>query len=66
MTWETRYTSPGAAFQREKAKTRGPNLLIVSGKQFCEHGQHYVPRVRYATSKGWMCEECRKALKDAA
>lgn len=58
--WEARFTSPGAQLQRAQAKAKGPNLTIVPGKQFCEHGQHYVPRVPYATCKGWMCDECRK------
>ena len=59
-SWETRYTSPGAQLQRERSKV--PNAYIPSGKQYCEHGQHYVPRVPYVTRKGWMCDECRRAL----
>lgn len=64
--WEVRYTSPGSQLQRERERNKGPNLLIVPGKQFCEHGGHYVPRVSYVTKKGWMRDECWKALKDAA
>ena len=32
------------------------------GKQYCEQGKHYVPRVPYVTRKGWMCDECRRAM----
>ena len=62
--WESRYTNPGAVLQLEKAKP--PSIYTPPGKQYCEQGKHYVPRVPYVTRKGWMCDECLKALRDAA
>jgi hypothetical protein len=60
MTWETRYTGPGTDLQRSLDRSDGPNMVIAHGQQFCEAGQHYVPRVPYVTHKGWMCDACKE------
>ena len=62
--WESRYTNPGAVFFFNDTATT--EIYTPPGKQYCEQGKHYVPRVPYVTRKGWMCDECLKALRDAA
>ena len=64
-TYATLYTSPGTDLQRERDRQAGPNLTITPGKQYCEHGQHYVKRPGYVTRKGWMCDECKEEMNHA-